>query len=317
MDSIIKKMPLPITGLMLGLAALGNLVQSYSNNLRVFFGIISGLILLLVIMKIFTLKKGVAEALENPVVASVFPTLSMAIILLAVYLKPISFTMAIILWFFGITLHIILVVWFTRKFVLNFNIKKVFPSWFIVYVGIVVASVTSGAFDMQWLGKILFYLGFISYLVLLPLVVKRILIIKEIPEAALPTLAILSAPASLCLAGYMNSFADKQMFMIYFLLFISQATYIVVLTMLPGLLKLKFYPSYSGFTFPLVISAISLKLTNGFLMNTENPISFLSILVRIEEVIAFAMVAYVLFRYIYFIFFEKNAESNIIKVAKV
>lgn len=317
MDSIIKKMPLPITGLMLGLAALGNLVQSYSNNLRVFFGIISGLILLLVIMKIFTLKKGVAEALENPVVASVFPTLSMAIILLAVYLKPISFTMAIILWFFGITLHIILVVWFTRKFVLNFNIKKVFPSWFIVYVGIVVASVTSGAFDMQWLGKILFYLGFISYLVLLPLVVKRILIIKEIPEAALPTLAILSAPASLCLAGYMNSFADKQMFMIYFLLFISQATYIVVLTMLPGLLKLKFYPSYSGFTFPLVISAISLKLTNGFLMNTENPISFLYILVRIEEVIAFAMVAYVLFRYIYFIFFEKNAESNIIKVAKV
>ena len=316
MDSIIKKMPLPITGLMLGLAALGNLVQSYSNNLRVFFGIISGLILLLVIMKIFTLKKGVAEALENPVVASVFPTLSMAIILLAVYLKPISFTMAIILWFFGITLHIILVVWFTRKFVLNFNIKKVFPSWFIVYVGIVVASVTSGAFNMQWLGKILFYLGFISYLVLLPLVVKRILIIKEIPEAALPTLAILSAPASLCLAGYMNSFADKQMFMIYFLLFISQATYIVVLTMLPGLLKLKFYPSYSGFTFPLVISAISLKLTNGFLMNTENPISFLSILVRIEEVIAFAMVAYVLFRYIYFIFFEKNAESNIIKVAK-
>lgn len=317
MDSIIKKMPLPITGLMLGLAALGNLVQSYSNNLRVFFGIISGLILLLVIMKIFTLKKGVAEALENPVIASVFPTLSMAIILLAVYLKPISFTMAIILWFFGITLHIILVVWFTRKFVLNFNIKKVFPSWFIVYVGIVVASVTSGAFDMQWLGKILFYLGFISYLVLLPLVVKRILIIKEIPEAALPTLAILSAPASLCLAGYMNSFADKQMFMIYFLLFISQATYIVVLTMLPRLLKLKFYPSYSGFTFPLVISAISLKLTNGFLMNTENPISFLSILVRIEEVIAFAMVAYVLFRYIYFIFFEKNAESNIIKVAKV
>lgn len=317
MDSIIKKMPLPITGLMLGLVALGNLVQSYSNNLRVFFGIISGLILLLVIMKIFTLKKGVAEALENPVVASVFPTLSMAIILLAVYLKPISFTMAIILWFFGITLHIILVVWFTRKFVLNFNIKKVFPSWFIVYVGIVVASVTSGAFNMQWLGKILFYLGFIAYLVLLPLVVKRILIIKEMPEAALPTLAILSAPASLCLAGYINSFADKQMFMIYFLLFISQATYIVVLTMLPGLLKLKFYPSYSGFTFPLVISAISLKLTNGFLMNTENPISFLSILVRIEEVIAFAMVAYVLFRYIYFIFFEKNAESNIIKVAKV
>ncbi len=83
MNNIVKKLPLPITGLMLGLAVLGNLIQSYSNGLRTVFGIISGIILVLVLIKIFTLTKGVKEALENPVVASVFPTLSRASMVLA------------------------------------------------------------------------------------------------------------------------------------------------------------------------------------------------------------------------------------------
>lgn len=302
MKNIVKKLPVPITGLMLGLAALGNLIQSYSNNLRNVFGIISGIILVLVLIKIIMLPKGVKEALENPVVASVFPTLSMTIMLLAGYLKPLNAQFALILYFAGILLHIILIGWFTKKFVANYNIKKVFPSWYIVYVGIAVASVVAGAFEMQSIGKFLFYFAFISYLVLLPIVLKRVFVVKEIPEPALPTLVILSAPASLCLAGYMNSFAEKNMLMVWFLLAISQVTYLAVLLSLPKLLKLKFYPSYSGFTFPLVISALSLKLTNGFLTKSGNPIAFLKTLVNAEELIAFVIVIYVLVRYISFLF---------------
>ena len=302
MNNIVKKLPLPITGLMLGLAVLGNLIQSYSNSLRTVFGIISGIILLLVLIKIFTLTKGVKEALENPVVASVFPTLSMAIMVLAGYLKPLNAQFALIFWFAGILLHIILMIWFTKKFVANFNIKKVFPSWFIVYVGIAVASVTAGAFEMQSIGRIAFYFALISYLVLLPIVLKRVYVVKEIPEAALPGFAILSAPASLCLAGYMNSFAEKNMLLVYLLLFISQLFYFVVLLSLPKLLKLKFYPSYSGFTFPLVISALSLKLTNGFLTKSGNGIAFLKTLVTFEELVALVIVIYVLLRYISFLF---------------
>lgn len=302
MKNIVKKLPVPITGLMLGLAALGNLIQSYSNNLRNVFGIISGIILVLVLIKIIMLPKGVKEALDNPVVASVFPTLSMTIMLLAGYLKPLNAQFALILYFAGILLHIILIGWFTKKFVANYNIKKVFPSWYIVYVGIAVASVVAGAFEMQSIGKFLFYFAFISYLVLLPIVLKRVFVVKEIPEPALPTLVILSAPASLCLAGYMNSFAEKNMLMVWFLLAISQVTYLAVLLSLPKLLKLKFYPSYSGFTFPLVISALSLKLTNGFLTKSGNPIAFLKTLVNAEELIAFVIVIYVLVRYISFLF---------------
>lgn len=301
MGQIIKKLPVPIVGLMLALGATGNLVLSYGNTYRNIFGILSGIILILILGKFILYPKAVAKALDNPVVASVFPTLSMGIMILATYLKGISSSVGYIIWIVGLVLHMILILQFTKKYVFNYNIKKVFPSWFIVYVGIVVGSVTAPAFNMAKIGQGLFWFGFISYLVLLPIVIKRVFSVKEIPEPALPTLVIFSAPASLCLAGYMSSFQDKNMFIVWMLLVLSQFTLVCVLFKLPSLLKLKFYPSYSAFTFPLVISAISLKLTNGFLINSGNPIAFLKYVIKFEELLAVVIVIYVLIKYIGFL----------------
>lgn len=306
MKGIIKKLPIPIVGLMLALAALGNLVQSYGNTYRNIFGVLSAIILVLVLIKVIKYPSKVIESMDNPVVASVFPTLSMGIMLLATYIKPLSGFMSFGLWTFGLVLHVILIIYFTRKYVIGFKIEKLFPSWFIVYVGIVVGSVTAPVFNQNRIGEILFWFGFISYLFLLPFVLKRIIIFKRIPEPALPTLIILAAPASLCLAGYISSFASKNMFIVYFLLVLSQLMLFYALLQLPKLLKLKFYPSYSAFTFPIVISAISLKLTNGFLIKTERPIAMLQYLVKFEELLAVAIVIYVLFRYIGFLFSTKE-----------
>jgi len=300
--NVIKKLPVPIVGLMLGLAATGNLVLSYGNTYRNIFGLISAIILCLVLIKIMAYPKKVKEDLDNPVVASVFPTLSMGIMLLSTYLAPYSKSIAFGIWIIGIILHIGLMIFFTKNYIMGFNIKKVFPSYFIVYVGIVVSSVTSPTYNMTDLGKIAFWFGFLCYLILLPIILYRVIKIKNIPEPALPTLVIFSAPASLCLAGYMNAFQEKNMTMVYLLLALSQITYFIVLFKLPQLLKLKFYPSYSAFTFPLVISAISLKITNGFLTNAQSPIGILKYLVKFEELLAVIMVIYVLFRYLNFLF---------------
>ncbi|MEY8415479.1 TDT family transporter [Tissierella praeacuta] len=302
MKEIIKRLPIPIVGLMLALAATGNLVLSYGEKYRNIFGIFSAIILILVLMKIIMFPKGVSESLDNPVVASVFPTLSMGIMLLSTYLKPFASSLAFGMWIIGLVLHIVLIIYFTKKYIFNFNIKKVFPSWFIVYVGIVVGSVTAPAFNKANIGQVLFWFGFISYFLLLPIVFKRVFQIKEIPEPALPTIAIFAAPVALCLAGYINSFQEKNMFIVYLLLTLSQLSYLFVLLQLPRLLKLKFYPSYSAFTFPLVISGISVKLTNGFLVNAEKPIAMLKYLVKFEELIGIIIVLYVLIRYISFLF---------------
>ncbi len=303
MKGIIKKLPIPAVALLLALAATGNLVLSYGNMYRNIFGIFAAIILILILAKIIIYPKKVAEDLNNPVIASVFPALSMGgIMLMATYIKPLFPSLAFGIWIIGLILHMILILYFTIKYVFNFNIKKVFPSWYIVYVGIVVGSVTAPAFEMTNVGKILFWFGFISYLILLPIILYRITKVKEIPEPALPTITILAAPASLCLAGYINSFQNKNMFIVWLLLALSQFTLLCVLIQLPKLLKLPFYPSYSAFTFPLVISALSLKLTNAFLINAGKEIAILKYIVKFEELLAVIMVLYVLLRYIVFLF---------------
>lgn len=310
MEQILKKYPVPVTGLMLGLAAAGNLVQSYGEIYRNIFGLISAILFILMIIKILKFPKGVKESLDNPVVASVFPTFSMAIMILSTYLKPFAELPAFIVWIAGLIFHIALILLFTKKYVVNFKIKQVFPSWFIVFVGIVAASVTGPAYNMAAIGQIAFYFGLISYLLLLPMVLYRVVKIKEIPEPALPTLAIFAAPASLLLAGYMNSFTDKNIGMVWFLAALSIIMYAAVIIMLFKLLKLKFYPSYSAFTFPLVISGISMKLTNGFLTKSGQAVASLKYLVKFQEFVGAAIVLYVLYRYVQFLTAKEGQQSR-------
>lgn len=302
MGKVIKKVSIPMAGLMLGLAALGNLVQSYGDLYRNILGGVSGILLLLIILKVAIDTKSVKESMDNPVVASVSPTLSMGIMLLATYIKPYFPSLSYGIWIIGLGLHSALIFYFTVKYVFNFNIKKVFPSWFIVYVGIVVGSVTAPAYDKAIIGQYLFWFGFISYLILLPIVIYRVVKVKGIPEPALPTIAIFAAPASLCLAGYVNSFPNKNMGVLGFLAALSLIMLGVVLLYMPKLLKLPFYPSYSAYTFPFVISGVSIKLTNGFLVKSGNPIGWLKYIVKFEELLAVVLVLYVLIKYIQFLF---------------
>ncbi len=315
MNEFLKKYPIPIVGgLMLGLAASGNLVQSYGEGYRNIFGGVSAILLVLMLGKIIKYPKDIAKSLDNPVVASVFPTLSMGgIMLLSTYCTPYLSSFAYAMWIIGIVLHIILILWFTKKFVLNFKIKQVFPSWFIVYVGIVVASVTAPAYKMTNVGQVAFWFGFVTYLILLPIVIYRVIKVKEMPESALPTIAIFAAPASLLLAGYMKSFGTKNMTIVWFLMILSILMYVSVIIMLFKLLKLKFYPSYSGFTFPLIISGISIKLTNGFLIKSKQAIPWLKYLVKFQEIIAVIITIYVLIRYIQFLLPKENNSVSINK----
>lgn len=142
------------------------------------------------------------------------------------------------LWLLGLIIHAVLMFYFTKKYIFNFNIKRVFPSYFIVYVGIVCGSVTAPVFGLALWGRFLFWFGFASYLILLPLILYRILVIKGIQEPAVPTIAIFSAPASLCLTGYLNSFRGKNIAMVVFLGILSLIMYISVMLYIPKILRL-------------------------------------------------------------------------------
>lgn len=312
MNKVFKKVPIPMAGLMLALAATGNLVLSYGEVYRNIFGILACIILIFILGKLIIDFKDVLENLKNPVMASIAPTFTMGIMILSTYINKLSSSVALSIWVIGLVLHIILIVYFTLKFILKFDVNKVLPSYFIVYVGIVVGSITAPAHNLAKVGQGLFWFGLVSYAILLPIVIYKVFVIKKIQEPLKPILIIFAAPASLCLAGYLASFPEKNMTIVGILAVLSVIMYLGSLVILPKLLKLKFYPSYSAFTFPLVISAIAIKQTNGFLIKKGTEIVLLKYVVYFETVVAVLIVAYVLYKYMKFLF-TGNVQEKVAK----
>lgn len=298
---MIKKIPLPITGVALGFAALGNLLQSYSEGVRLCCGVISAVLLILYLVKMIRYPDSFREDMQNPIMASVFCTSTMALMLLAGYLKPYIGVVADVIWYAAIVLHVVLMLYFTAKFILKLQMPKVFASYFIVYVGIVVASVSAPAFGATGLGTGIFWFGFAALLALLVLVTYRYAKFREIPPPVQPLFCIYTAPTSLCLAGYIQSVQNKSIAMIAFLAILATVLYLVVLVKLPKYLKMPFFPSYAAFTFPFVISAIAMKQTMACLANMGSPMPWLNVVVIVETVIAVVLCVYTLVRYILFV----------------
>lgn len=299
---MIKKVPIPFCGVMLGFAALGNLLQSYGEGIRYVCGIVAAFILVLVLLKLIMFPQMIKEDMQNPVMASVAGTFPMALMLLSTYIKPFIGAAAIYLWFFAIGLHIALIIYFTVKFILKLQMTKVFASYYIVYVGIAVAAVTAPAFEQLTVGAAAFWFGFVTLIALLILVTIRYTKYPQIPEPARPLICIYAAPTSLCITGYVQSVMPKSRTFLLAMLALATVLYIFALVKAVGYLKLQFYPSYAAFTFPFVISAIATKQTMACLANMGQPLPLLKPVVFVETVIAAAFVVYTFIRFIGFVF---------------
>lgn len=302
MKNVIKKVPVPLCGVMLGLAALGNLLQSYGEGIRYACGVLAAFLLILVLLKLILFPQMIKEDMKNPIMASVAGTFPMALMLLSTYVKSWIGAAAMYIWYFAIALHIVLIVYFTMKFILKLELPKVFASYYIVYVGIAVAAVTAPAYEKLAVGTAAFWFGFITLILLLVLVTVRYVKCPQVPEPAQPLICIYAAPTSLCIAGYVQSVTPKSRGFLLAMLAVATVLYIFALVKAIGYLKLKFYPSYAAFTFPFVISAIATKQTMACLANMGQPMPILQYVVLVETIIAVVFVLYTFVRFMGFLF---------------
>lgn len=313
MNDFLKRIPLPVTGLSLAIATLGNLLlvtpkmaktnaifQSLAPLMvtaRFALHMLSAIIFLLVTIKVVLNFSDFKKEMETPIIASVFLTYAMNLILLAAWLKAYSASIATALWYFGIALYLVLMLYFMAKFLFKFDLKKVFPSWFIAFVGIACASVTAPNFNNLLLGKIFVYWGLAWLLLLFVLVLLRYKKHSELPEQAKPLIAIFAAPLALCLAGYINSFEVKNIPLLWAMFIGSQLLFVFALVKVASFLGGKFFPSFSAFTFPFVISALSAKLSLHALY-AKASFGFQTAIIAVESLLATFIVFYVLVLYI-------------------
>ncbi len=179
----IKKLPIPISGLALALLSLGNLLQDINPNVRYLFGAMGAVIIILLILKVILYNEDVRNDFKNIVIASSSGTFSMSLMILSTYTIGFMVNISHILWIIGISLHILLMIYFTYHFIIrNFDISTVYPTYWIVYVGITMGAITAPAHRFQEIGFICMIIGFISMIVTLPLMLYRYVKYPEIPN---------------------------------------------------------------------------------------------------------------------------------------
>ena len=289
--NVLKRVPLPISGVALGSASLGNLLAQYSDVAHALFGITATVLLSLLILKTVVYPETLKEDLKNPITAGVSATFPMAVMVLCTYLNQ-SFISRTI-WTAAVILHLILMVYFLKKFILKMNINDVYTPHFIVYVGIVVAAVTGPTVGMDLIGEIAFYFGFVSLIPLFILISYRYIKHKNYPKPTYPLICIFAAPFSLCITGFINSFGTAHMEFIIGMYVFAVALYIVGFVTAVRTIMMKFYPSYAALTFPMVISA-----TASCLISNAISSQIIDTIFIFETVFATIIVSYVIVRYI-------------------
>ncbi len=295
--NIIKKLPIPVSGLILASLSLGNLLQDIHPRLRFLFGAIGIIFLILILLKVVLYPQLIKDDFKNPVIASSSGTFSMSLMILSTYLIPFMPGISYTIWIIGIVLHILLIIYFTYHFIVhNFDISNVYPSYWIVYVGITMAAITANVHGINDADFIFFIIGFIGMLVSTPLVLYREFIYDKIPEMNRPLTCIFTALFSILIVGYVNSADIISNEFLTVLYTIASIFYIFAIYKLIRNIKIRFYPSFAAFTFPFVISALATKGVLGTLK-----IGLLNYVLALQTVIATVLVVYVLIKYIKFL----------------
>ena len=295
--NLIKKLPIPVSGLILASLSLGNLLQNIHPSLRFLFGAIGIIFLILILLKVVLYPQLIKDDFKNPVIASSSGTFSMSLMILSTYLMPFMPGISYTIWIMGIVLHILLIIYFTYHFIVhNFDISNVYPSYWIVYVGITMAAITANVHGINDADFIFFIIGFVGMLVSTPLVLYREFVYDKIPEMNRPLTCIFTALFSILIVGYVNSADIISNEFLTALYTIASIFYIFAIYKLIRNIKIKFYPSFAAFTFPFVISALATKGVLGTLK-----IGLLNYVLALQTVIATVLVVYVLIKYIKFL----------------
>jgi len=259
----ISEVPTPVGGLALGIVSLGLAWERLLPGTRLaeIATVIAAVLLLLLSLRFVLHPATLSRDFANPVMGGVLATYAMGWMLVAICAAQVSHLAWAVLWLFGFGVHIVFLSLFFRNRMVHFELTHMVPSWFIPPVGIIAAAVSyRGPHEggLFLLAVFALYFGMTTYALMLPVMFYRFIFAENVGVAAMPTLAILAAPASLSLTGYLSLLDDPQPLPVILLMGISVLMTTIVYVAFIRLLVLPFSPGFAAYTFPLAIGATAL-----------------------------------------------------------
>ncbi|OKL45564.1 TDT family transporter [Pseudovibrio exalbescens] len=298
--------PTPMAGLALGIASLGwswENAGQFHGQMQMAGAAIGAALLLMIAIKFTIHPSRLMDDLRHPVVGSVVPTFAMATMVVSKSVASWSVTLGASLWLIAVVLHLGFLTAFVFHRAKVFRMAHMVPSWFVPPVGIIVANVAfPGVEALRPLANGLLVFGIVCYAIMLPIMMHRLIFHTKVPDAAKPTLAILAAPASLSLAGYLTMVQIPSPVIIAVLAGIAILMTMLIYMASGRLLKLSFTPAFAAYTFPLVIGATAMFKTanvmQGYGMSPEY-VAQVRLVAHLELYVATVVVAYVAARYLW------------------
>lgn len=299
--NIIKDTPIAISGLMLALFSMGSYFDNFIPNIKIMIGIIASVILILLVLKLIIYTDTVRNEFDDIIVSSTSGTFSMALMMFSTYFLATSRLLSFIIWIVAVLLHISLIIYFTYKYILhNYSLDNVYPSYWIVYIGISMASITGSTYMGKY-NFIFFLFAFILMFPTLLLVSYRYIKRSVEVDAYKPLICIYTAILSILIVAYMNSYTDVSAYLLGVMYFIATLFYILALYKFIEYRNLDFYPSYSAYSFPFVISLVA-----TYNMYRLYDTTLLGYMWFIETAVAIFCVCYVLYQYLKNIYLKKD-----------
>ncbi len=190
--------------------------------------------------------------IAHPVLINFVPAVSISLVLLGGLVagtEPLS----TILWGSGAVLQLIVVLAIVTSWTLRqLELEALNPVWFIPAVGNVVVPIPAAQAGYMEVAWFFFSVGIFFWLILMTLIYYRLIFAPNLPEFLLPTLFILLAPPAAAYLAWIALMDGGEPGIVGRMLYYKALfTFLLLLIRVPRLLRVPYYPSWWGYTFPL------------------------------------------------------------------
>ena len=293
MRKFIARMPLPITALALAWVLLGNIFKGLIPFLSDMCMIVALILLILTIAKMFLNPVSFYTSIKSPVGLSLFSSFPMSLIMISVWMKELFDKANLYFWVAGVIIQTVILIIFTIKYVFNFRIKYVFPSWFMVYAGLGMSAITCKDFGMDIYGKAVYYYTiFVSIVLILPILTRFFK--RDTTIAARPLIALISMPLAIILPAYIGLSSGIYANSLWIMFFAIQATLVFVIVNMIIHLFDGFFPTWSCYAVAVAMIAYASKFFLSYLIGHKMGYDIITYIIYGEYVLSFIIGAFML-----------------------
>ncbi|NME82469.1 TDT family transporter [Clostridium sp. SM-530-WT-3G] len=297
----LENIPVPLLPTMVGACTLSNVYASFGYTwVRDITMIAAAAVLIAFLIKIIFHTKTVIKEYNNTVLSSLYAGYTMIMMILGAIIFDFAPRFGKALWLIAIALHAIHILVFTYRNVLKGVDRDTFvPSWFVTYNGIMVSTVLGGVMNEPLLCKIIVYYGIAVFVLIIPFMIYR-LAKYPIKDGFYHTQAVVLAPSSLCVVGYINFIKEPNLILISALYIAVLCALAFIIYKLPKFFSFAFYPGFAGITFPMAIGIFASLKMSGLMtsLGYETLGYMIKQLSGIQIYMTTAMISYVLYNFL-------------------